>query len=255
MVHAMGIQTDKYSFFKIDAPADGVAVVRFNRPDNGNRWALADEWEITAVIDELAADDDVRAVVLTGSGDTFCGGAHHGDDPFDAAGYYDRSREVFGTWMNFDKPIVVALNGTAAGSGLSLMMLCDIVVAERHLTFGDPHVKIGVVSATGPFEWPPSIGLMRAKKWLLTGDSFDAVEAERIGLVSEVVDTGRSFDRAMELARQLASYPAPAVQGTKRTLQQWLRGAFNPVFEQGLALEFLRFPVAVLGYGQGNGSH
>ncbi len=59
----------------------------------------------------------------------------------------------------------------------------------------------------------------------------------------------------MYLARQIAAYPPGAVQSTKRTLQQWLRGAFNPVFEQGLALEFLRFPVALLGYGQRNGNH
>lgn len=239
---------DTYSFLKIDKQGP-VAVVRFNRPENGNRWALSDEWEMSQVLVDLAADDEVRVVVLTGSGDTFCGGAHHGDDPFDPAGYYDRSLEIFGAWMNFDKPIVVALNGTASGSGLSLMMLCDVVVAERHLTFGDPHVRVGVVSATGPFLWPPAIGLMRAKRWLLTGDTLDAVEAERIGLVSELVDTGDSFDRAMTLASEIASYPAGAVQGTKRVLNQWLRSNFVPVFQQGLALEFLRFPVAALNYG------
>lgn len=246
----MVMQVDKFSFFAVEKEGP-IAVVRFNRPENGNRWALADEWEVTQVIHDLAADDDVKVVLLTGSGDTFCGGAHHGDDPFDPAGYYDRSIEVFGTWMDFDKPIVVALNGPASGSGLSLMMLCDIVVAERHLTFGDPHVRIGVVSATGPFEWPLAVGLMRAKRWLLTGDELDAEEAERIGLVSEVVDTGKSFERAMEYAAQLASYPAPAVTGTKRVLQQWLRTNFNPVFQQGLALEFLRFPTALLNYGKG----
>lgn len=252
----MTMQTERaYSYLKIEKADGGVAVVTFNRPEDGNRWALADEWEVTQFLHDLAADDEVRAVVLTGSGGTFCGGAHHNDDPFDPFGYYDRSREVFGAWLDFPKPIVVALNGPATGSGLSFMTLCDIVIAERHVTFSDPHVRVGVVTATGPYMWPLSVGLLRAKRWLLTGDTLDAEEAERIGLVSEVVETDSSFDRAMALARQVASYSPTAVQGSKRVLTQWMRQAFTPVFEQGLALEFLTFPAAAMGYGAGgNGS-
>lgn len=240
----------EYSFLKVER-ADGVATVTFNRPETGNRWALSEEWELTAVIADLRADDDVRVMLLTGTGDVFCGGAHHGDDPFDPAGYFDRSLEVFGDWMNFDKPIVVALNGPATGSGLSLMTLSDIVVCERQLTFADPHVMIGVVSATGSFFWPLSVGLSRAKRYLLTGDSMTAEEALQIGLVHELVPQGGALARAREFALHIAQLPPGGVQGTKRVLNQWLRTNFAPVFQQGLALEFLRFPTAALNYGQG----
>lgn len=247
----MAIQVEKYSFLKIEKQGP-VAVVRFNRPENLNRWKESEEWEMIEVLRDLEADDDVHVVLLTGSGDTFCNGAYHNDSTFEPGRFYERSIDVFGAWMEFDKPVVVALNGTVAGSGLSLMMLCDIVVAEQHQTFGDPHVCIGVVSATGPFEWPLAIGLMRAKRYLLTGESMDAAEAERIGLVTEVVETGGSFDRAMEFAQKIAAFPSPGVRGTKRVLQQWLRSNFNSVFLQGLALEFLRFPTDALAFAAGN---
>jgi enoyl-CoA hydratase len=234
-----------YSFLKVERDG-GVGRVTFNRPT----WALAEEWELTAVIDEFKADDDVRVMYLTGTGDTFCGGAHHGDDPFVPADYFDRSLDVFGAWMNFEKPIVVGLNGPATGSGLSLMTLSDIVICPRGLSFADPHVRIGVVSATGSFVWPLSVGLWRARRYLLSGDAMDAEEAQRIGLVHELVDSvGDVETRGMELAHQIASLPPQGVQGTKRALTQWLRSNWAPVFEQGLALEFLRFPN--LNYGQG----
>lgn len=239
-----------YSFLKVER-AGGIGHVTFNRPENGNRWALSEEWELTHVIHDLRADDEVRVMFLTGSGDTFCGGAHHGDDPFDPAGYFDRSLDVFSTWMNFDKPIVVGLNGPATGSGLSFMTLCDVVVCERQLTFSDPHVMLGIVSATGSFFWPLSVGLSRARRYLLTGDSMDAEEAQRIGLVHELVDKGDAVTRGLEIARHIASLPPGGVQGTKRVLNQWLRSNFAPVFQQGLALEFLRFPTAAMQFGQG----
>jgi enoyl-CoA hydratase len=117
--------------------------------------------------------------------------------------------------------------------------------------FRDAHVLGGVVSATGPFQWPPSVGLLRAKRYLLTGDAMSAEEAERLGLVHEVVDTGTSMTRALELARHLAALRPQAVQGTKRALNQWLRVAFDPVFQHALALEFMTFPQEELRYGSG----
>jgi enoyl-CoA hydratase len=244
------VKTDEYSFLKIDI-ADGIATVAFNRPENGNKWALADEWELFQLPGDLTADADVRVIILTGSGDTFGGGAHHSDDPFDPFGYYDRSVRLFGSFVNLDKPMVVAINGPASGSGLTLAMFGDIVIAERQVEFRDAHVLGGVVSATGPFEWPPNIGLLRAKRYLLTGDPFSAEEAERMGLVSEVVDTGQSLARAREFATHLASLRPESLQATKRALNQWMRVAFGPVFEHALSLEFMTFPVQQLNYGTG----
>ena len=121
-------------------------------------------------------------------------------------------------------------------------MFGDIVYAERQVVFRDAHVLGGVVSATGPFQWPPSIGLLRAKRYLLTGDEFSAEQAQEMGLVSEVVDTGTSLQHANEMAKKLAAIRPAAVQGTKRALNQWLRQSFHSVMATGLSYEFMRFP-------------
>jgi enoyl-CoA hydratase/carnithine racemase len=239
-----------YDFFKVEI-ADGYAVAAFNRPDVRNMWARSEEHEIPQLIDEVAAAETLRVLILTGVGEHFSGGAHHSDDPFDAFDYYDRSRQIFGAFVNLDKPLIIALNGPASGSGLTFAMLGDIVIAERQVEFRDAHVVGGVVSATGPFLWPPSIGLLRAKRYLITGDTFSADEAERFGLVSEVVDQGMALKRAREMAAHIASLPPAGVQGTKRALNRWLKADFEPIFEHALSLEFMRFPAAERNYGAG----
>jgi enoyl-CoA hydratase/carnithine racemase len=138
-----------------------------------------------------------------------------------------------------DTPIVVALNAKAM---LTLPLLSDIVIAERHVEFNDKHVLSGVPTATGSFLWPMSIGLVRSKRYLLTGDSFSAEEAERFGLVAEVVDTGASKTRATELAEAIAELDPTGVQMTKRALNEWVRVSWGPIFKHGMGLEFLHFP-------------
>ena len=235
------MDTAKYRFFDVTVE-DHIVTAAFNGDDPLNRWALADEHELFALPDDVAADDDIRVLVLTGAGEAFAGGAHHGDDPFNPSEYYFRAVELFKKYLDLDKPIVVAVNGAISGSGLSLALFGDIVVAERHVTFSDPHVLGGIVSATGSYEWPPNIGLARARRYLLTGDPFSAEEARDMGLIAEVVDTGGSLERAMEHARKLASLRPIGVQATKRALLRDMRSNYAPVFEHGLALEFLTFP-------------
>lgn len=241
---------EAYDFFKVDE-RDGYLVATFNRPHVRNMWARSEEHEIPQLLAEVSADPGIRVLVLTGSGDYFSGGAHHSDDPFEAFDYYDRSRSIFGAFVDLDKPLIIALNGNASGSGLTFAMLGDIVIAERQVEFRDAHVLGGVVSATGPFLWPPSIGLLRAKRYLLTGDTFSADEAERFGLVSEVVDSGTALKRAEAIASHLASLPPSGVQGTKRALNRWLKADFETIFEHALSLEFMRFPAAERNYGSG----
>jgi enoyl-CoA hydratase len=89
-----------------------------------------------------------------------------------------------------------------------------------------------------------SSGLAKAKRYILTGDSVSAEEAEQFGLIAEVVDTGKSYERAVEHAVKLASFSPPAVQLTKRALNNWQRTAFTQVFEHALALELMMMPEA-----------
>ena len=235
------MDTDKYKFFDVTVE-DHIATAVFNGPDPLNRWSLAEEHELFTLPQDVDDDDDVHVLVLTGAGDAFAGGAHHGDDPFEPSDYYFRSIKLFWLYLNLDKPIVAAVNGAISGSGLSLAMFSDIVVAERHIVFSDSHVLKGVVSATGAYEWPPNIGLANARRYLLTGDPFSADEAKSMGLIAEVTDTGTSLARAMEFARKMAALRPESLRATKRALLRDMRNDYSPVFEHGLALEFLTFP-------------
>ncbi|MCU1504749.1 MAG: enoyl-CoA hydratase [Ilumatobacteraceae bacterium] len=229
---------EAYTFLDYDL-RDHVAYVTFDSPSTKNTFALSQEWELFDMLRRVQEDDDVRAVVLTGSGEDFGGGSHHSDDPFDGASYYERSLKLFGAWLAVEKPIVVAFNGPG---NLTFALLSDIVVAERHVEIKDPHVILGVPAATGSFMWPMSTGLAKAKRYLLTGTAITADEAERIGLISEVVDTGLSKARAAEIAVHIAGLDPNGVQKSKRALNEWMRQAWGPIFKHGLSLEFLHFP-------------
>jgi enoyl-CoA hydratase/carnithine racemase len=197
-----------------------------------------DDWP--RLLDNVAADDRARVLVIHGWGNPPV------DRPklfenFEPFEYYSRAaREPVPMMLNFPKPIVTALDGSP---DVPTIPLCtDVVVAERHVVLDDHHVPLSVVSATQPLLWPLSAGLMKAKKYILTGEKLSAEEAERIGLITEVVDTGESLRRATEIAERLACLRPEAVQATKRLLNQWLKTAMTPVFEHGLALEFMLFP-------------
>jgi enoyl-CoA hydratase/carnithine racemase len=230
-----------YTFLDISV-ADHIALVKFNGADHRNRYTRDQEEELVRLPGEIEADTDIRVLLLTGAGDVFTGGAQRSDEPYDARESYYRYSRLFTAFSNLDTPIVVAINGATSSVGLTIALLGDIVVAERHVQFADPHVGFGHVAATASYEWPPSIGLARAKRYLLTGDPFSAVEAQEMGLIAEVVDQGLSLKRAMEFAEKIASLRPAAVQGTKRALCRDIRSNFASVLEHGLALQFLAWP-------------
>jgi enoyl-CoA hydratase/carnithine racemase len=238
------MKPEAYEFFRVEE-RDGYVVATLDRPEFDNTWTRAEDHELIQLTVDVAADPDVRVLVITGAGDSFSGGLRTGTNPFpdyDSLDRYDRCVKIFGAFTDLVEPIVVALNGPAAGTGLTLALYGDIVIAERQVRFADAHVLIDTVSATGAFLWPPSVGLLRSKRYLLTGDSFSAEEAERIGLVSEVVETGESLQRAEAFAARLASLPPNGLRGTKRALNRWLQSNFTSILEHGLGLEFMRFP-------------
>lgn len=230
--------SDPYTFLSYEV-RDHVAHLTFDSPETNNAFALSQEWELFDALERIQRDDDVHVAVLTGTGDVFGGGNHHNDDPFDAAGYYERSIRLFGAWIRVEKPIVVAFNGPG---NLTFALLSDIVVADSNVEIKDAHVLMGVPAATGSYMWPMSTGLAKARRYLLTGDAITAAEAERIGLISEVVEPGESKERAREIAAHIASLDPTGVQKTKRALNAWMEESWAPIFKHALSLEFLHFP-------------
>jgi len=204
-------------------------------------------WELCEFWREVGRDDSVRAAVLRGSGLGFSGG---GDLALvqDMASDFEvrtrvwkEARDLVYNVINCDKPIVSAMHGPAVGAGLVAGLLADISIAARSAKIVDGHTRLGVAAGDhAAIVWPLLCGMAKAKYYLMLCDAISGEEAERIGLVSLVVDDEQLLDKAYEVADRLASGSASAIRWTKYSLNNWLRQA-GPAFDASLALEFMGF--------------
>ena len=221
-----------------------VRIVRLNRPEALN---AADEQlhrRIAEVWDELAADDECAAVVLTGNGRAFSAGGDAGvlrrmneDEAFRTA-TLDEAKQIVEAMVRFPAPVIAAVNGPAVGLGCSLAGLCDVVLIEERAYLADPHVSVGLVAADGgALTWPLLTSLLKAKEYLYTGERIPAAVAVEIGLANRVVADGTSVDEAIALAERMARQPRQALRDTKRALNKHLERAMDDVLEFALAAE------------------
>ena len=237
---------EDYQLLSIEV-RDHLAHVTFNLPERQNRYTIHTHTELAKVVGELAQDPDVHSILVTANGRAFCAGADDGvltevdRDPVALRRTLDEARTQVHSLVEIDKPIVVALTGTAMGAGLALALLADIIIAERHVRFTDGHVLAAMPAGDGGvLAWPASVGIIRAKRYLLTADPITAEEAERIGLITEVVETGEAKARAEVYARRFADGPQRAIRFTKRALNDWLRARLDS-FDLSLAYEEATF--------------
>jgi 2-(1,2-epoxy-1,2-dihydrophenyl)acetyl-CoA isomerase len=223
-----------------------IATVTLNRPESGNAFDFRIMEEIDHVFrDNIAVDDKIRAVILTGAGKYFCTGVdltifaglepEVGQDELEegvaSSRVGDETEEVpwgKGTVVgavavikSMGKPVIAAVNGPAAGLGCSFALACDIRIASDASRFSLMFVKRGLAPDTGgSFTLPRVVGWARASELLLTGDTIDAAEAERIGMVSKVVPHDQLMTAARELAEKIARHPPLAVAATKGALNK-----------------------------------
>lgn len=210
---------------------DGVLVVTLNRPQKLNSLSLGLLKDLKACAEAIQRERNLRAVLLTGAGRGFCAGADLTDpDGFGGQAQSmgqllaSRLREYYHPaalmWCNLPVPLVVALNGVAAGAGASLALFGDITIAGRSagLTFVFAP-KLGLVPDMGGTHFlARRIGEARARALALTGRKIGAEEAERIGLIAECVDDPMLAGRAMEIAQTLAAGPREAFLGVRRLM-------------------------------------
>jgi 2-(1,2-epoxy-1,2-dihydrophenyl)acetyl-CoA isomerase len=203
-----------------------VATVRMNNPAKLNALSDTLTGELIDAMTSLRADDTCRAVVLTGEGRGFCVGADLGPlreqytagerrslGDFLRRGY----NRLIPMFTDTPKPIVAAVNGVAAGAGVSLALACDLRVASEASSYLMAFVKIGLVPDSGAsYLLPRAVGAAEALRLAITGDRIDALEALRIGLVTSVEAPDRHLAAAQELAAQLAALPTRAIGTTKR---------------------------------------
>jgi enoyl-CoA hydratase len=188
---------------------DGVAVVTVNRPDKLNALNDRTMAELDAVFTALAADDEVRGVILTGAGDkAFVAGADIGElatqSPVQGKERSIHGQKILDRIEGFAKPVVAAVNGFALGGGCELAMACHVRVASENARLGTPEVKLGIMCGyAGTQRLPRLVGKGRALEILLTGEMVDAAEAHRIGLVNNVVPKDKLLAEAEALLRKM----------------------------------------------------
>lgn len=216
---------------------DGVATVTLNAPDKMNALTSGMRESLMSLSGELAGDDDVRCVIVTGAGRGFCAGADlatpkGGDTPPSRRQRLESVGPSHGseTFFKMDKPVIAAVNGACVGAGFSLALSMDIRIASENARFGAVFVRRGFVPDCGASHWlPQAVGMSKAFELMYTGDIIDAVEAERIGLVSRVVPADDLMDAANDLAARIAAQPPISVELSKRMLY---RGVLDSVSRQ-----------------------
>ena len=203
---------------------DGVATVTLQRPEVHNAFNPEMTEELAAVWRALRSNRDVRAVVLTASGDkAFCTGVDRSsleEFAFDPLDYDDPGQLLGPKSQGLWKPVIAAVNGMACGGAFYMLGEADVIIAAEHATFFDPHVTYGMVAAYEPMLLLRRMPFGDVLRLALTGnhERLSAQTAMRLGLVSEVVPAGELAEAAHRLASVIASQPPVAVQATLRTL-------------------------------------
>jgi 2-(1,2-epoxy-1,2-dihydrophenyl)acetyl-CoA isomerase len=207
------------------------AKIELNRPDRMNAWDKALGLELRDAVQSVAADDDIRAVLITGAGRAFSSGADLKDG---AEQTPDGHRDVYSVLTgryhpiitgirSMAKPVVASVNGAAAGIGLSLALACDLVIAAESAYFLLAFVNIGLVPDGGSSLLVPSrIGFARAAELAMLGERLGARKALDWGLINQVWPDDELTVAADELVSKLAAGPTRSYAGTKRQLNRWL---------------------------------
>ncbi|WP_294515864.1 enoyl-CoA hydratase-related protein [uncultured Intestinimonas sp.] len=184
--------------------------------------------DLDAAIDEVAANDDIYVVILTGAGRSFVAGADIGEmrDLTSTSGkkFGVHGGSVFLKLENMAKPVIAAVNGFALGGGNELCMACDIRLASEKAKFGQPEVGLGITPGfAGTQRLPRIVGISKAMELILTAKVIGAAEAKAIGLVSEVYPPEELMPKAMELANAICANAQIAVQESKRCIRMGMQ--------------------------------
>ena len=198
----------------LERPAEGIAVIRLNRPDVRNALNLNVRELLAEHFRELGNDQATRCIILTGGEKVFAAGADIRDmvdrTPIEIMAL--RSERLWDSVASCPKPVIAAVNGYALGGGCELAMHADIIIAGEGASFGQPEVRVGIMpGAGGTQRLTRAVGKFRAMKMLLTGEPVKARDALAMGLVSEVVPDGDVFNAALALASTIAAMPPLAV--------------------------------------------
>jgi 2-(1,2-epoxy-1,2-dihydrophenyl)acetyl-CoA isomerase len=226
---------------------EGVATIILNRPDRRNAITSTMSAELLKATEELGWDDAVKVVVITGAGPAFCAGGDLesllGATPLEIAEVIRKGgTRIILNLRKMLKPVIVSVNGAAVGAGCNLALAGDIIIASENARFGEVFVNIGAhPDWGGTYFLPRLVGVTKACELFFTGKTLDAKEAERIGLVNEVVPADLLETRTRELALSLARGPSVAIGLIKNSIYQGLETDLASALENEAKAQALCF--------------
>lgn len=226
--------TDKDNTIEPTIQPNGVATIRFNRPEARNALTLAAMRQFSDTVNQLAADDSVRVVVLTGAGDrAFCSGG----DLFDLAKYpTEDDARMFTNLMgdallaleNLPVPVIAAINGYALGGGSEIAVACDIRIADDQARMGFVQINLALTPGWGAGQrLMRLVGYSEAMHMLLRGEIFTAPELLAHKLVKTIVPQGQAYHHALQFADEIATKPPEVIRAIKALLRAGLTQSYN----------------------------
>jgi enoyl-CoA hydratase/carnithine racemase len=230
----------------IEQLEDGILTLTLNRPDRLNAWTATMAGELISALDQADADDEVRAVIITGAGRAFCAGAdlERGGETFDwrsrsetgAAGMpaarlpRDNGGQLTLRIFDCTKPVIGAINGPAVGVGVTMTLPMDIRIAAEEARFGFVFVRRGIVpEAASSWFLPRVVGINQALEWVLSGRVFSADEALAGGLIRSIHPRDELIGQARAIAREIAENSAPVSVALARRMLWRMLGAEHPM--------------------------
>ena len=216
----------EYEDLLLEKREDGVAIITLNQPEKLNALSRGMSQGLVLATEELAKDDDVRVVIVTGAGRGFCSGADvsmmaaaAGGGATERPPRYQRLQltgAIYDVFPKLEKPVIAAINGACAGAGYSLALSCDIRIASENARF-----VVALLPDYGlSYYLPNAVGMSKALELMFTAEPIGADEAARIGLVSKVVPLDELMKAADELALKIAAQPPMSLEFTKRMVWQ-----------------------------------
>ena len=221
------------------------ATITLNRPEvlNALDWTTLSELE--AALKGIEEDSQIRVVIIAAAGRAFCTGADLSylkttrNNPLEMSDFLHLACRVHNLIESLSKPVIAAVNGLALAGGLEMTLACDIVIASETARLGDQHANYGIIPGGGGTQrLPRIIGIRRAKELLLTGKWITATEAERIGLINQVVPPDKLSEAANELADKLASLSPVASRAMKELVNQGIQIDLNAALELEIGAVF-----------------
>ena len=223
-----------------------VATLTLNRPERYHSFIREMALDLQEKLEICKNDNNIRAIVITGTGKAFCAGQDLGEAT-DPKGpelqkiVNEHYNPIIRQIRNIEKPIIAAVNGVAAGAGASIALCCDIVIAKESAVFVQAFSKIGLVPDSGAtFFLPRLIGFQKASALMMNADPISATEAERLGMIYKVVEESKFEDEIKSFSEKLAKMPTKVIGLTKKLLNQ----SINNSLEQQLNEEEIAQTIA-----------